>query len=346
MPNKHVIFLVHGMGDFEASWSEPAQTTIRNQYGAYAQLSFLPFEQRFEFQELFYNDEFEALRKMWRKSSAALGTALKATGIAAPMVASLNELAQLTDKKSFMNTHVLDVLLYRFARQTASTIRESLRVQILKKLTSLDQAEPIRWSIVAHSLGTSVIHDTLHEMYSDTPTKVGEKLSGFTRPDVVAMIANVSRVLEEDIDVYESRVRPGNPDDPSAACKYYLNAKHFLDPIPQAKAFQPALHWPSIGVRNRGLLLDIGIREIEQLNVHDFDHYLRNPRVHCHLFNCLLDREAIDAAAINTAQAQFAAHTPLDDFGGLVKKLKPFQLGEEDLLEKVMATWAKFLDLF
>jgi hypothetical protein len=172
-------------------------------------------------------------------------------------------------------------------------------------------------------------------------------LAGMARPTLLAMIANVSRVLEDDIDVYLSRVRPGNPTDPDAACRYYLNALHAWDPIPQAKAFRPLLAWPSLGVRQLKppVFLNVEISEIEQLNVHDLNHYLRNPLVHGPIFNCLLDQQALDATTIESAHAQFAALTPLAQLGSLVAKLKPFQLGEEDSLQKVFATWATFLKI-
>lgn len=237
------------------------------------------------------------------------------------------------------------MLLYVFARQTAATVRETIRHQIFKALNSQSLSEPLEWSIIAHSMGTSVVHDALHEAYSDHPTKHGEKLSGITRPTLLAMIANVSRRLETDCDVYKSRTRPGNPDDIEAACRYYLNAFHTWDPIPQAKAFRPAAHWPSLAIRALDLYVDTEISEIEQVNVHDLVHYLRNPRVHVPIFNCLLDREAINAQTLDTVHAQFVAHTAIGQFGDVVAKLKKHQLAEEASWKQLMASWTAMLKL-
>jgi len=349
MPNKHLIFLVHGIGDHAANWSESAQKTIKDQYATYAQLSFIPFDERFAFVPILYNDEFEALRKKWRDSTAALGTALAGgaavKGTDAQIVSDLNDIAKATNKDTFINTHVVDVLLYVFARQTAGTVRESVRKQIFTALTALNRAEPITWSIIAHSLGTAVIHDALHEAYSDKPTKFGEKLAGITRPTLLAMIANVSRVCETDCDVYKSRTRPGSPHDPDAVCRFYMNAHHDWDPIPKPKAFRPALHWPSIAVRMQNLYVDAPISEIEQQNVHDLDHYLRNPLVHVPIFNCMLNRIAIDGDTLKTVHARFAAQTPLDRFGEWVATLKKFQLGEEASWKSILPAWAATLKL-
>jgi hypothetical protein len=345
MPNKHVIFLVHGMGTFDATWSATVQKTLTDQYATYPQINFIPFDQRFAFAPIVYDDEFAALRKQWSDSAASLGTAIAASGIAAPIVTMLDNLASGTKKDTFINTHVLDVVLYHFTALTTSTVRESVRHQIFDALAAQDLTQPLNWSIIAHSLGTSVIHDALHEAYSDVPTKYGEKLAGITRPTLLAMIANVSRVLETDSDVYLSRTRPGNPNDPDAACKYYLNAHHQWDPITQPKAFRPATQWPSLGVRAMNLYVDVEISEIEKLNVHDFNHYLRNPLVHIPIFNCMLDNEVIDQHTLDVAHGQFAAHTPLSQFGQFVTKLKPFQLGEEEEWMEIVTGWSGLLQL-
>lgn len=354
MASTHLIFLVHGMGNFAAGWSETAQTTLMDQYATYKKLKFIPFGQRFEFKELVYNDEFEALREKWRKMNKDLGDALKAmagqvgkTDEDLEVVEKLNGAANSTNKDQFLNTHVVDVLLYYAARQTAATVRESIRKQIFTALKKqVADGGVLRWSVVAHSLGTAVVHDALHEAYSDKPTPMGEKLAGITRANCLAMIANVSRIVEWDIDVYKSRTRPGNPDEPDAACRFYLNARNNFDPIPQPKAFRPAAHWPSLGVRALGLFHDITTREIEAPEkVHDLDHYLRNPKVHGPLFNCLVGKEILDKDTIADAHARYVSTTPVGKFGDFVIALKQFQLGEEASWTEVFRTWAEFREL-
>jgi hypothetical protein len=354
MANTHLIFLVHGMGDFTQGWSESAQQTIRDQYATYTQLKFIPFGQRFEFVELNYNDEFEALREMWRKMAKDLGAALVAGGGEVgkkaedkEVVARLGKVATVTNKNTFLNTHVVDALLYFAARQTAATVRESIREQIFTALKKqVDAGQTLRWSIIAHSLGTAVIHDALHEAYSDQPTAKGAKLAGITRPTCLAMIANVSRLLEWDIDVFLSRTRPGNPDDPEAACRCYINAHNIFDPFTQPKPFQPAAQWPSLGIRALGLYHDAQISAIEAPEkVHDLDHYLRNPRVHGPIFNCLVGQDVLDKDTIDDAHARYIALTPLGQFADFVKALKRFQLGDESSWVDIFERWAALKEL-
>lgn len=354
MPNVHLIFLVHGMGDFKAGWSETTKTMIRDQYATYKALSFIPFNQRFDFVELNYNDEFEALRKMWRDMTKGLGDALTSgakselgkTDDDKKLIKNLNEIAGLTNKDSFLTTHIADVLLYVAARQTAATVRESIRAQIFAALKKqVDEGGTLNWSVIAHSLGTAVIHDALHEAYSDLPTSPkASKLANITRPECLAMIANVSRFLEWDIDVYLSRVRPGNPDEPDAACRAYLNAHNVFDPFTRPKPFRPAAQWPSLGVRALGLYEDAEISTIESpKQVHDLDHYLRNPRVHGPLFNYMVGQEVLDKATIDDAHARYVANTPLGKLGEFSAALKQFELGDDSPWADVFKKWSAFL---
>jgi hypothetical protein len=354
MANTHLIFLAHGMGAFEPGWSASAQETLRNQYATYKQLKFIPFGERFEFVELNYNAEFEALRKMWRDQAKDLGDALGGstgelgnTDEKLEVVTRLNKAASITNKDTFINTHVLDALLYFGARQTAATVRESIRQQIFTALKKqVDAGQLSRWSIIAHSLGTAVVHDALHEAYSDKPTAAGENLAGITRPDCLAMISNVSRLLEWDIDVFRSRTRPGNPADRLAACRSYINAHNIFDPFTLPRPFRPADQWPSLGVRALGLYHDVEISTIEAAEkVHDLVHYLRSPRVHGALFNCLVGQTVLDKDAIDDAQARYVSTTPLGRFQELVATLKQFQLGEDSSWAEIFKKWAGLLNL-
>jgi len=75
--SKHTIFLVHGMGDFKAKWSDALQEQIRTLYGKYPGLELMPFDEVFEFQEVLYNDKFDAVRDQWKKNADKV---LKAVG--------------------------------------------------------------------------------------------------------------------------------------------------------------------------------------------------------------------------------------------------------------------------
>jgi hypothetical protein len=286
---------------------------------------------------------------MWRDSTAALGTAIKNFGISAPLVEELDKLASATNRETFINTHVVDVLMYRALRQVAGMVRESVRSQILEALTKRGNIGEVRWSVIAHSLGTAVIHDSLQGLYSESSLNPDANFTGVTRPTTLAMIANVSRVLEDggNFDVYTSRVRPGA--DNRAGCLFYLNARHEWDPFTQPKKFAPMSNWPSMEARARELFVDCQIRDIGQLNVHALEHYLDNPLVHGPLFNSLLGLPArkwvLDRDVIATAHAAYVLTLKQDLMDAALKKLKALRLGEEDKWAVILKSWLSMLKI-
>lgn len=346
---KHVIFLVHGMGDHKAGWHTAVAERITNLYSTYAPLKPFPFSDFFEFEGITYDLEFEQLRKMWRDSTAALGTAIEGFGISAPLVEELDKLASATNRETFINTHVVDVLMYRALRQVAGMVRESVRSQILEALTKRGNIGALRWSIIAHSLGTSVVHDSLQGLYTDSTVNAAANFTGVTRPTLLAMIANVSRVLEDggNFDVYTSRVRPGA--DNKAGCLFYLNARHEWDPFTQPKKFAPMSNWPSMEARARELLVECQIRDIGQVNVHAIEHYLDNPLVHGPLFNSLHGLPArkglLDRDTIDTAHAAYVLKLKQEVVDAALKKLKTLRLGEEDKWPAILKSWLSMLKL-
>src|SRR5437660_185987 len=56
----HTIFLVHGMGEFTARWSQSIQADIRKNYDAtkYRFLADFPFDETFRFAEITYDPFF------------------------------------------------------------------------------------------------------------------------------------------------------------------------------------------------------------------------------------------------------------------------------------------------
>lgn len=337
---KHILFLVHGMGDTQPGWSQAIQQAIRTSYASYPGLSLLvPFDTTFSFCEINYNDKFDARRQAWAQNAQTVLSALAQSGLDAPAVKLLTTYSAETGKENFLATHVLDVLLYRFIPQIAEQIRTSVQKQILQTLAAQPENETINWSIIAHSLGTAVTHDTLHAMYSG-----GGLPPSVTRPKLIAMIANVSRVLETGADVYTSKVH-ACIDPTKGICDYFLNARHEWDPIPVPKQFKPVDDWPDLATRREQRFQNLAINAIEAKNVHDFAHYLKNPKVHIALFRALTWNNLIDEASAAGAIAQYEAGTPLAQFQNLTTKLKQLWPNEQASWKEIITCFRKFQEL-
>lgn len=341
---KHILFLVHGMGDAKPGWSQETQQLIRGLYNKYNQLSLLvPFDQNFTFQEIYYNDKFDERRKAWKEHAEQVLQVLGQSGLDANAAKLLAGYAAETDRDRFLNTHVLDVILYRFIPQIAEQVRNAVCLQILETLKAQPQADTLRWSVIAHSLGTAVTHDTLHAMYTQS-SAAGALPPSVTRSKVLAMLANVSRVLETDADVYTSVVCSDvNP--ASGVCDYFINVRHEWDPIPIPKQFRPLDDWPNVETRRDNRYQSLLINAIESQNVHDFLHYLKNPKVHIPLFRALTWQSIIDDATAVAASAQYEANTPIGQFQGWIEKLKKIWPNEQSNWRDTIKTFRSFQDL-
>jgi hypothetical protein len=342
---KHKIFLVHGMGKHPKGWSEPVQALLRECYGRYEGLKLLPFEQNFQFVEVCYDRHFDDLRKRWAKAAGEVVGLIKGAGLEDSFAGTLAGWAEEADKDDFLRTHVLDVVLYRLAATVGEEVRSSVIDQIMSSLNPGNDV--LRWSVLAHSLGTAVAHDSLLELFTRKKGALKPEEHGL---EVLMMVANVSRVLEDPslykYDVYRSIVRPSSsPED--GICRHYLNARHECDPVAKPKMFKPAESWPDPQARADGNYANLEIGIIEEADVHDFEHYLRNPKVHIELFRRLTAPGLIDKDAARDAEAGHAAHSPIGKFKKEVDELKKLSLAdEEDNWNLILTMMRDYMDGF
>ena len=338
---KHVIFLIHGMGTFTKGWSEDTQKQISSLYATYNISKQLPFDELFRFEEITYNGRFDTLRKQWKDSAAAVLKELKKGGLPD---AAANDLANTeagSTTEEFFGSHVLDVLLYRFIPQVAEEAR-ALVAKRIQDVISPKTGDLPRWSVIAHSLGTSVTHDSLHAMFTQQVN--GRTLLGLTKAQAVVMVANVSRVLEQDtVDVYKSVVHPGLFE--NGICDNYVNVFHEWDPFPRPKAFRPLADWPDVATRQSRpeRFVSAAINAFQHKNVHALSHYLSDPKTHVPIFRALLPIEgAISDDELRKASAIHEAATPFGQFEALQKELKKLQIAEESSWKQVIQAFKGF----
>jgi hypothetical protein len=334
---RHVIFAIHGMGDHDADWCDSVAATLEKLYGQYAFAKLLPFADQFEVKPLFYNDKFDALRKKWESAANEVLALMKPGPHGGGAIAEMTAWAAGANRKSFLRTHVLDVLLYRFCPTVTDQVRAAVHHQLMRGIRGAKQ-----WSAIAHSLGTSVLHDTLVWMF-DPASPAALPPQGF-RMEVLAMVANVSRVLESSEngtrwDAYRSVVQP-NVKVTKGVCNSFLNVCHNWDPIPVPKKFKPTADWPDAPTREvPSAFQDIAIDEIEKPKmVHDFEHYLRNPGVHIPLFRTLLALpDVISREEEKAAVDAHRVHHPRAKVQKEIDRLKDLRLADEE------ADWKQIL---
>ena len=153
------------------------------------------------------------------------------------------------------------------------------------------------WSVVAHSLGCAITHDVLHAMDATSPSQDGISILDAMVPSasVVAMISNVSKVLENDVGVYDSQLVPPTQIKPNTACFHYLSANNKFDPFVLSERFDPKNEPEWTQAKKNKSFLDIRISNVHEVNVHSFKNYLVNPDVHIPLFERMAGRGTISS---------------------------------------------------
>lgn len=310
--SKHIVFFVHGMGRHDATWHRPALNVLTGAFTQYESYQGKSLDDRIEAVPVIYDDRIE----VWRTRMAADFKAFRGAllgdladgGSRTQIERQLDRLEGWIgagEDPGFAWTHAADVLLYRWM----STLRMAIDVAVAARiLARLQEGGFSGWSILAHSLGTSVTHNVLNMLYAGFGDQPPLDPST-TRPRVVLMVANVSRVLQRPgAKVLQTRVRPGYPST-GALCAYYLNARHRLDPFVYPKPFMPDL-WPEPGSFSSSAYQHLQPSHIHfskdaLFRVHDVDHYLVNPRVHVPLFRALFGESTIGEAEFSKAKTQF-----------------------------------------
>jgi hypothetical protein len=301
---RHQLFLVHGIGDFHKDWSLSIQKLLRDAYAQYAIPASLAWEADFQLVEITYNDIFDEIREAWRQNAEAASQALVASGLGLSSAKQLVEAANGATGDDFFRTHILDVVLYRFFKPITERVGQSVRKQILERLNAFPSNETPSWSILGHSLGSAVVHDTLHAMF--TQLVDGRLLGDRFKPDFVFMVANVSRVLwGKGGDFFASEVRPHSLES-RGMCFKYCNYDHVLDPFTKVERFHPPpAEWfpPGGDVKALYEYVQLAIEDIQDVNVDGLAHYLSHPDVHVSLFRTLLWPTAITKDELDAARA-------------------------------------------
>ena len=316
-----VLFIVHGMGEPSDNWEQDIIATMNDQLPLYDELGD-DIAEYVDVVPISYNSEFKDQRERWKDQTDSVSDLLNpALGGAAKLVSYIQGIQARFAEDNFFNTHVLDVLLYRFTL-LGHKVRVNIALQIATELKRRAGLGAINtWNIMSHSLGTAAVHDTLHQLFSDNAwleqeTGEGFFTGGFYKANNVIQLANVSRALQTDtIKAYKSRVRPGT----GGVCNRMLNCAHHFDPFAQLLRFNPQNDlWPVSAVKN---FTDIEIGLVAQKNVHAFEHYLQHPHCHAQIFRRLFGWRLISNSDIDKALKVYKAKTINLDFDSLKQEL-------------------------
>jgi hypothetical protein len=249
-----------------------------------------------------------------------------------------------SDEKHFFWSHTVDVLLYRYVDAVTKQVRLHVMTEMAKALRdAMTGGQITEASVLAHSLGTSVTHDAL-ALLGTLPlggSVAFTAAAGFRFTNLFTL-ANVSRVLETDPGVFTSVVHPGTQDEPKGYVRRYFDFRHAFDPIPAVRSFGP-VGW---GSRFEAVT---GLDHLREFNVHGYEHYLDNPRVHIPILKAVFGRkisaeEEEEAIAAYVPVAGLDCPAEIDRFRNSVRQLIALVKDTGDPKRLVIAG-AQFLSL-
>lgn len=302
---KNVIFFVHGVGRHASGWSTIAGGPIDALNAAAKQYSCfkgLQLNNLVDLVEIRYDDIFDQHLDQW----ATLAETIKPVAGGSQLARKITDLlSNVNDDRNLFAKFGGDVLLYSGFELIGKRVRLRVNAIISKKITeSLAAAKgkagpDPEFAIVGHSLGTTVVHDSLQQLATNqwlpagdlatndiklTPAEkshlqsLGQGSTNPFDPDVfvwnsVYMISNTSRLLHQTTqDPYHSSVQP------EKATRYFFNIDHELDPVSKVKRFRIPSDWN----QRRAKLVEVN--HIHEANIHGYSHYLKHPTVHRRIF--------------------------------------------------------------
>lgn len=316
MPRTYV-FLIHGIGKQpEGAWSDSWQQALLQALGHYDERSSDDIRQNLiRFVPISYDHVFEGYRKRWVDLGGALADSeIIQQGPVKDALTWVKNDHEPGIQDAFW-TYALDAVLWFGLPQARAAVIASVLSQTVDGVKAMlaenGSADRAHW--VAHSLGTSVLHDALVSLRFDQSLHEGAFDPANFKWQSVSMLANTSRLLRaqkvltpgvalEQFDPYRSLLKPGSP---ASLTRSYCNFHHRLDPITWPMQFRPLDF--TIGYHD-----DETQHFMDPRHVHDFTHYVDNPRVQLRLLRTLLGNDQLGSAeAVTRVITSFLQRYPL-----------------------------------
>jgi len=339
---RHIIFLVHGMGRYgewadgaykpdPKIWFKDCEKELKANYDAFIKDTVGhgdSFDDLFVIERIEYDSILDHFRKAWDDQADGWSK----LGVGKGFIGGVQKFFQGNSDDSFLWTHLADAALYM-----APTVRVAVQTHVATEITkALARAFTARsfsqWSVIAHSLGTAVVHDTVSQLARLSTVAWAAEFGPMPPPRALVMVANVARLLTDNAaNLYADTLAPVGAGHPT----YYINCSHALDPFTRLSPFLPTTGgWT--GKRYKALSnLDTyylapqvvdwlqngeDFNKFAEVVPHGFKHYLRQPEVSATLWPLLLSEDPADYPGIAGAVLQTYRQQQRDD---LKKALKP-----------------------
>jgi len=280
--NKPMVLVIHGMGTHKPGETKKSIADGLNQAAKNFGLANFNINDKVEFFQFNYSDFLDEIRL---KDAEKAGDIIKhisflqGRGLGEKSAGKLIELFSGFNEEEMFYTHWMDVIYYGMMFWG-----EKIRVDLAKKINDLMIERELGnrdLHIVAHSLGTAVIHDTLAKLFrkdTDITSEVPQLDTDRFQIDSLWMVANVSRLLNILNDIADPNHSIVNSD--GGGCTDLLfNVRNEFDPFTWIKKYDRTI---DNGGRH------INVKTIREINTHDLKEYMEAPEVADTFFSTVL----------------------------------------------------------
>lgn len=338
MPKHHILCL-HGVGKHSDKWVEDDgnqsfKHVFREQWDAYNKLKKKGFDENIHLESIHYDDRINKLFKSWKEQSENLKKFLEISPGAQDdftwLTDAIDKASEAEGKDDRLYTHLMDLMLFWGSPTIQNDLVQYVGGQIIayvNKVMSRPESSGEEISIIAHSMGTSMLHKVLQAMFNQKVN--GETLSGDFKFNLIAQVSNISYVLSGDRENHyravtgpnETLVRPSVIPDKGVSLKM-INANHEFDPAAKFLPFEPPLStWLDTSTASLDWYRNITLTHFSSVNIHVINHYFRDPKLHVPFFELLLDISLPVAEKKKVALA-FASSTPVAGFKNVKAQYK------------------------
>lgn len=319
------VYFIHGIGKHSDEWLDDDDIGITlkrklnlccNAYPSLAKNGFDVFGD-LKLISIHYDDLFRNLYSSWEDQVKQLELHLQGTSISSDEIerilkhAKSYQQGELDDK--FFFTHVMDLILYWGNSLVQDQVIASVLDQIFSHLKNHynEDGDPT-FSIVAHSMGTSVAHKALQRLYEDSAYE--NELTRDLKFRLLMQISNTSYALSANRrDHYNTLVKPSGYAG-SGVCWYMVNVSNKYDLVSEALPFSPDVEeWLDAETRENMEYVSIKTSRISNKNVHSIVHYFDNPKVQWAFLESVFDKY-IDQEEKDRAWREFYSRTPVGAF--------------------------------